>query len=105
MTRAPRPRAGSPPPSRATGSTACSPSTPTSGVQAVVAIRQTGRAGSITAGTFDLGPEVLQAVRRGRLSFAVDQQPYFQGYWPVTRLAQRAREGLGRGAREVIPTG
>jgi len=77
----------------------------TTGIQAAEAIRRAGRADSITAATFDLGPEVLEAVRSGRLSFAVDQQPYLQGYWPVTMLAQRARYGLFLGERQVMPTG
>ena len=75
------------------------------GIHAVEAMQRSGRASSISAGTFDLGPEVLEAVRAGRLSFAVDQQPYLQGYWPITMLAQRARYGLFLGEREIVPTG
>ena len=60
---------------------------------------------SVIIGTFDLGPDVLAAVRAGRLAFAVDQQPYLQGYWPIVMLAQRARYGLLPGQGELIPTG
>jgi simple sugar transport system substrate-binding protein len=56
-------------------------------------------------GSFDLGPEILQAVRQGRLAFAVDQQAYLQGYLPVVLLAQRARYGLFPAQGDVIPTG
>jgi simple sugar transport system substrate-binding protein len=77
----------------------------TTGVMAADAIRLAGREGSVTAGTFDLGPDTLEAVREGRLAFAIDQQPYLQGFWPVTLLAQRARYGLFLGERQVIPTG
>jgi simple sugar transport system substrate-binding protein len=65
-----------------------------------------GLAGSGTiVGTFDLGPDVLKAVRDGRLAFAVDQQAYLQGYLPVVFLAERARYGLYPAQGDVIPTG
>jgi simple sugar transport system substrate-binding protein len=67
--------------------------------------RQVDPSGKILAATFDLGPEVLDAVRNGRLLFAVDQQPYLQGYLPVVLLAQRARYGLFPAQGDVIPTG
>ncbi len=59
----------------------------------------------VKIGTFDLGPDVLRAVDAGKVLFAVDQQPYLQGYWPIAALAQRARYGLFLGENEVIPTG
>jgi simple sugar transport system substrate-binding protein len=55
--------------------------------------------------TFDLSPEVLQAVSEKRMLFAVDQQPYLQGYLPVVMLAERARHLLFPAAGELIPTG
>jgi simple sugar transport system substrate-binding protein len=55
--------------------------------------------------TFDLSPEVLQAVRARRMLFAVDQQPYLQGYMPVVMLAERARHLLSPARGELIPTG
>jgi len=61
-------------------------------------------AGSII-GTFDYSPAVLRAVRTGRIEFAVDQQPYLQGYLPVVFLAERARYGLFPAQGEVVPTG
>ena len=36
----------------------------------------------IKVATFDLSPEVLAAVRDRKMLFAVDQQPYLQGYLP-----------------------
>lgn len=41
-------------------------------------------------GVFELNLEVLDAIEDGRLEFAVDQQPYLQGYLPVaySRLVQ-----------------
>jgi simple sugar transport system substrate-binding protein len=73
---------------------------------AVAAVRSAGRAGRTRVATFDLGPDVLRAVRAGRIAFAVDQQAYLQGYLPVILLAQRARYGLFPARRGgLIPTG
>jgi simple sugar transport system substrate-binding protein len=58
-----------------------------------------------TLGTFDYSPAVLRAVRTGRTEFAVDQQPYLQGYLPVVFLAERARYGLFPAQGDVIATG
>jgi len=38
--------------------------------------------------TFDLNSDVAQAVKAGTISFAVDQQPYLQGYLAVVMLTQ-----------------
>src|SRR5919202_2551576 len=54
---------------------------------------------------FDLAPEVLEAVRAGRLLFAVDQQPYLQGYMPVVMLVNRARYGIFPSQGDVVATG
>jgi simple sugar transport system substrate-binding protein len=77
----------------------------TTGLLAVQAAGQTDGGRSIRIGTFDLGPDVLKAVRAGRLRFAVDQQAYLQGYLPVALLAQRARYGLFPQEGDVIATG
>jgi simple sugar transport system substrate-binding protein len=72
-----------------------------------LALEALGRlaAGSVKIGTFDLGPVVLDAVRRGKLLFAVDQQPYLQGYLPVVLLTQRARYGLFPAEGDLVATG
>jgi simple sugar transport system substrate-binding protein len=78
----------------------------TSGTEAVEAVRRLRRGSQTTVGTFDLGPDVLRAVRHGKIAFAIDQQAYLQGYLPVILLAQRARFGLFPARRgELIPTG
>ena len=59
----------------------------------------------VAVGAFDLGPEVLEAVRAGKLEFAVDQQPYLQGYLPIVMLANRARYGLLPAQGDVVATG
>ena len=61
-------------------------------------------AGSIIA-TFDYSPAVLRAIRSGRIEFAVDQQPYLQGYLPIVFLTERARYGLFPAQGDVIATG
>jgi simple sugar transport system substrate-binding protein len=61
-------------------------------------------AGSILA-TFDYSPKVLRAIRSGRIEFAVDQQPYLQGYLPIVFLTELARYGLFPAQGDVIATG
>jgi simple sugar transport system substrate-binding protein len=77
----------------------------TTGMEALRAVRRDGAAARVKIGTFDLGPDVLRAVRDGSLRFAVDQQAYLQGYLPVALLTQRARYGLFPDEGEVIATG
>jgi simple sugar transport system substrate-binding protein len=78
----------------------------TTATEAVQAARRAGAAGKgAQIGTFDLGPDVLAAVRAGRIRFAVDQQAYLQGYLPVALLTQRARYGLFPQEGGVIATG
>jgi simple sugar transport system substrate-binding protein len=64
-----------------------------------------GRAAKIKIGSFDLQPEVLQAIRDGRILFAVDQQAYLQGYMPIVMLTQDARYGLFPSRGQVVATG
>jgi simple sugar transport system substrate-binding protein len=76
-----------------------------SGIEAVKGVRQIGRAGAVKVATFDLGPDVLRAVRAHQLLFAVDQQAYLQGYLPIVLLTERARYGLFPAQGDVLPTG
>jgi simple sugar transport system substrate-binding protein len=77
----------------------------TTGLEALEANKRLGGRRAVRIATFDLGPDVLKAVRDGKLSFAVDQQAYLQGYLPVALLAQRARYGLFPDEGGVISTG
>jgi simple sugar transport system substrate-binding protein len=70
---------------------------------ALEAVRGSGR--QVRIATFDLSPDVLAAVRDKQIMFAVDQQPYLQGYLPVILLAERSRHMLMPPAGELIPTG
>ena len=40
----------------------------------------------IKLATFDLSPAVLKAIDAGEILFAIDQQPYLQGYLPIVML-------------------
>jgi simple sugar transport system substrate-binding protein len=64
-----------------------------------------GRATKVKIGAFDLQPEVLQAIKDGRILFAVDQQAYLQGYMPIVMLTQQARYGLFPSRGQVVETG
>ncbi len=50
-------------------------------LESVKVARDGGR--KIDLGTIDLGKSVLEAVRDGEMSFAIDQQPFLQGYLGV----------------------
>jgi simple sugar transport system substrate-binding protein len=78
---------------------------PAGAVPALAALRATGRLGAIEFGTFDLGPEVLRAVAGGEIAFAIDQQPYLQGYLAVVLMTQYVSAGLMAGGGELIRTG
>jgi simple sugar transport system substrate-binding protein len=45
-------------------------------------------------GSIDLGPEVVEALQKGRMQFALDQQQWLQGYLPVQFLAFYVRYGF-----------
>jgi simple sugar transport system substrate-binding protein len=77
----------------------------TSGIEAVTGVRRIGRSAAVKVATFDLGPDVLRAVRAHQLLFAVDQQAYLQGYLPIVLLTERARYGLFPAQGDVLPTG
>jgi simple sugar transport system substrate-binding protein len=77
----------------------------TGGMEAVTAVHQLDRADAVKVATFDLGPDVLNAVKSGQLLFAVDQQAYLQGYLPIVLLAEKARYGIFPAQGDVIATG
>lgn len=71
---------------------------------ATAALRQTVNTPVLLA-TFDLSPAVLAEIQEGKILFAVDQQPYLQGYLPVTFLALAIRNRNEVGANNVVLTG
>lgn len=63
------------------------------------------RGADLPFATFDLTPDVLEAVGDGRMLFAVDQQPYLQGYLPVVLLVKYRETRTVPGGGHVIPSG
>jgi simple sugar transport system substrate-binding protein len=79
---------------------------PTGAVPALLAFEGLGIMGEMPLATFDLGPEVLQAIVDGDMLFAIDQQQYLQGYLPVVFLTLYNQfGGLLPGGGGVILTG
>jgi simple sugar transport system substrate-binding protein len=77
---------------------------PTGSAPALAALDEMGMLGQILLATFDLSPEVLDAVEAGNMLFAIDQQQYLQGYLPIVMLTLYV-ENLNTIANDVIMTG
>ena len=60
--------------------------------------------GTLKHGTFDLDEAITARIKDGTTLFAVDQQPFLQGYGAVQTLMLRARYGI-EPALDVTPTG
>jgi simple sugar transport system substrate-binding protein len=56
-------------------------------------LQQMGLLGKIKMGTFDLSPEVLEAIDKGDLMFGIDSQQYLMGYLPVVFFTMKAMYG------------
>lgn len=67
---------------------------PTSAHPTIAAVEENGLAGSVHFGSFDLSGEIAEAIKRDVIAFAIDQQPYLQGYLPVVFLTNYARYGV-----------
>jgi simple sugar transport system substrate-binding protein len=80
---------------------------PTGAVPTLAALESAGQLGTLKLATFDLGPDVLQAIIDGNMLFAIDQAQYLQGYLPIVLLTQYLETGaLPLGSVErVILTG
>jgi simple sugar transport system substrate-binding protein len=65
---------------------------------AVEAVEGLGLIGKVRLATFDLSEGILQAVRDGKMDFAIDQQQYLQGYLPIALLRLYNKFGLMPGA-------
>jgi simple sugar transport system substrate-binding protein len=55
--------------------------------------------------TFDLNADAAQAIKDGKIEFAVDQQPYVQGYMAVTMLWMNITNGNDIGGGKPTLTG
>jgi simple sugar transport system substrate-binding protein len=60
---------------------------PTSASPTIKALQKSGQAGKLWMATFDLSDDISKGVKDGTVAFAIDQQPYLQGYIPVAVLA------------------
>jgi simple sugar transport system substrate-binding protein len=65
-----------------------------SGEPAIAAAQALGPARKVRVASFDMTEPVLAAVADQLASFAIDQQPFLQGYLPVQYLALFARYGV-----------
>jgi len=78
---------------------------PTGAAPTIAALRDAGTLGEIAFATFDLSPEVLEAIDAGDMLFAIDQAQYLQGYLPIVFLTKYLETGalpLGSVNRVVL---
>jgi simple sugar transport system substrate-binding protein len=73
------------------------------GKSAITAVQGAGSSAKIA--TFDVNADVIKAVKDGSLLFAVDQQPYTQGYLPVVFLKLYADNANVIGGGQPVLTG
>lgn len=57
-------------------------------------VEQGPRDGRVPIAGFDLSDGILRLVRNGTVVATVDQQPYVQGFYPLTQLVHAVRYGL-----------
>ncbi|WP_066525856.1 sugar ABC transporter substrate-binding protein [Corynebacterium bouchesdurhonense] len=72
-------------------------------MRAVEAAGQSGAAAEVV--TFDTNAELVGAIADGRVAWAVDQQPYLQGYLAVDSLWLAKRNGGTLGGGQPVYTG
>jgi simple sugar transport system substrate-binding protein len=66
---------------------------PTGAEPTLAALDQAGLLGQVKFATFDLSPEVLEAIDGGDMLFAIDQAQYLQGYLPIVLLTKYMETG------------
>lgn len=72
-------------------------------LNAVKAVESAGSKAKI--GTFDTNAELVKAVQDGKVAWAIDQQPYLQGYLAVQSLWLYKNNGNLIGGGQNVPTG
>jgi simple sugar transport system substrate-binding protein len=77
---------------------------PTGASPALAAIEELDMMGDVLLATFDLSPEVLEAIAAGDMLFAIDQQQYMQGYLPIVYMTLFI-ENLNTPGSVLVPTG
>lgn len=73
------------------------------GLAAVNSVKDAGSQARVA--TFDTNAELVEAIKDGRIRFAVDQQPYVQGYMAVDSLWLAMRNGSTIGGGRPVYTG
>ncbi len=66
---------------------------PTGAQPTLAALEDAGTLGQIKFATFDMSPEVLEAIIAGNMMFAIDQAQYLQGYLPIVLLTKYLETG------------
>lgn len=72
-------------------------------IDAVAAVNDSGSSAKV--GTFDLSEDVIKDIQAGTILFAVDQQPYVQGFLGVTGLYLKSINGNDIGGGQPINSG
>lgn len=67
---------------------------PTSAAPVIRLLKKIRLSGKIHFSTFDLSDEIAEAIEHGTIAFAIDQQPYLQGYMSVVMLTLYSRYGI-----------
>ena len=67
---------------------------PVSANPTIAALDENGMAGEMYFGTFDLGAEIVSAIKDGTIQWGIDQQPFLQAYLPVVILTNWDRYGV-----------
>ncbi len=78
---------------------------PTGALPTLAALTDNGMLGTVKFATFDMAPEVLEAIVDGDMLFAIDQAQYLQGYLPIVLLTQFKETGavpLGSVTRVIL---
>jgi len=67
---------------------------PNSAEPTIDVVKEAHLNGKVHFGTFDLSAAISAAIKDGTIEYAIDQQPYLQGYLPVVLLANYVRYGV-----------
>jgi simple sugar transport system substrate-binding protein len=73
------------------------------GIDAVQAVDESGSKAKVA--TFDLSADVIDDIKSGKILFAVDQQPFVQGYIGVTGLYLKSINGNDLGGGQPVNSG
>jgi simple sugar transport system substrate-binding protein len=60
----------------------------------IAALDEMGLSGEVYVGTFDMSGAIADGIKSGAVKWAIDQQPYLQGYLPVVLLSIYNRYGV-----------